>query len=412
VLVTSASRSCRVLLAGWYGATNFGDELLLATIAGWVRAAGGTPLAISVHPRQTRATLGIEVVPFSDLASIIEAMASADLFVLGGGGLFQDYDGLDTAALGRFPALNATQYVGPLHSSGARTVTADVFRRADHVSLRDGESATLLRDIGVTRAAPVAPDPVWAAIEGLPQVSLHERFSQFCGKRILGVNLRHWPFDARWEDSFVAAFSGAVPDHWACLWIDFQRTPAPEGVGFVDDEIAPRMLDRLGGHGVHVRWDGDAVVDGAAALAACDAVLGMRLHGVLIGHGAGRPVVALEYDGKVRVLGDELGVPPALRMPLGEIPGRLRPAIESVTNADAQPFVLSRGARAGAVLGALDHRQVLWNAMAMAMRADTRQPPEMPQLLRDWLQHEPAAAPRALAAFARLRAGQKCSVAL
>jgi polysaccharide pyruvyl transferase WcaK-like protein len=399
-------------------------------MAGWVRAAGGTPLAISVHPPHTLATLGVEAVPFSDLASIIEAMASADLFVLGGGGLFQDYDGLDTAALGRFPALNATQYaqffhlalalglptvalaqgIGPLRSSGARTVTADVFRRADHVSLRDVESATLLRDIGVTRVAPVAPDPVWIAIEGLPRVNLHERFPQFRGKRILGVNVRHWPFDTGWEDSFVAAFRGAVPDDWGCLWIDFQRTPAPDGPGFVDDEIAPRMLERLGDHGVHLRWDGHAVADGAAALAACDAVLAMRLHGVLIGHGAGRPVVALEYDGKVRVLGDELGVPTAQRLPLSEIPGRLRSAIQSVTNAGQQPFVLSRSACADTVLRALDHRQVLWNAMSMAMRADTRQPPEMPPLLHDWLRQEPAAASRALAAFARLRTGEKCSV--
>src|SRR5277367_4404021 len=59
-----SSGSCRVVLAGWYGAANFGDELLLMTIAGWVRAAGGTAVALSVHPTYTHAALGIEAVPF------------------------------------------------------------------------------------------------------------------------------------------------------------------------------------------------------------------------------------------------------------------------------------------------------------------------------------------------------------
>jgi polysaccharide pyruvyl transferase CsaB len=426
------SRPCRVVLAGWYGATNFGDELLLGTIVGWVRAAGGTPVVLSVHPSHTRSTLGVEAVSFTDLAAIVEAMAGADLFVLGGGGLFQDYDVLDEASLSHFPARNATQYaqyfhlaaglglptvalaqgVGPLRSDEARAVTAEVFRRADHVSLRDAESAALLTNLGVTRLAPVAPDPAWVALDGLPTVDLHGRFPEFAGKRILGINLRRWPFDADWEDSFVAAFREVLSGDWACLWIDFQRTPAPDGLGFVDDEIAPRMLYRLGGPGLHVRWDGATVAEGVAALAACDAVLAMRLHAVLIGHGAGRPVIALEYDGKVRVLGDELGVPHALRMPLADIPGRLRRAIESVTLAGAKPFTLSSMTRADLASAALEHRQVLWKAMAMAVEADGARTLEMPKLLHDWLQAEPDAAPRVLAALAHRRAEHPCGVPL
>ncbi len=426
------SRPCRVVLAGWYGATNFGDELLLSTITGWVRAAGGAPVVLSVHPGHTRGALGVEAVSFTDLAAIVEAMAGADLFVLGGGGLFQGYDGLDSAALGRFPALNATLYaqyfhlamglglptvalaqgVGPLHSSGARAVTAEVFRRADHVSLRDAESAALLSNLGVTRLAPVAPDPAWIALDGLPAIDLHGRFPEFAGKHILGINLRHWPFDGHWEDSFVAAFRETLPGDWACLWIDFQRTPTSDGPGFADDEIAPRMLKRLGSRGLHVRWDGATVAEGAGALAACDAVLAMRLHGVLIGHGAGRPVIALEYDGKVRVLGDELGVPHAQRMPLADIPGRLRHAIESVTLPGAKPFTLSRVARTGLAAAALEHRQILRNAMAMAMGADGARTQEVPQLLDDWLQAEPSAAPRVLAALMRRRAEHPCGVPL
>ena len=401
------------------------------TIAGWVRAAGGTAVALSVHPEYTHAALGIEAVPFTDLAAIVETMTTADLFVLGGGGLFQDYDGLDTAALDHFPALNASLYaqyfhlasglglptvalaqgLGPLRRREAQAAAAEVFRVADHVSLRDADSASLLRAIGVMRAAPVAPDPAWIALEGLPVVNLRERFPELAGKRILGVNLRHWPFDAQWEESFVAAFRDTLPPDWGCLWIDFQRTPAADGSGFIDDEIAPRMLERLGTQNLHVLWDGETVAESAGALAACDAVLAMRLHGVLIGHGAERPVVALEYDGKIRALGDELGVPRTQRMALAEIAACLGRGVGAVTNAGAKPFILPRNQRAKLALDALKHRQILWDAMTIARGIDVVRKREMPPLLRDWLFEKPSAAPRVLAALGQPRARQDLGVA-
>jgi polysaccharide pyruvyl transferase WcaK-like protein len=100
----------RVVIGGWYGAANLGDELLLRVIADWVHEAGGTPIAISNAPEHTRATHGIQSVAHDDLAALVEALGNADLFTFGGGGLLHDYFGLDRASLSRFPAHNATQF--------------------------------------------------------------------------------------------------------------------------------------------------------------------------------------------------------------------------------------------------------------------------------------------------------------
>lgn len=427
----TGKRPCSVVLAGWYGAANFGDELLLASIIEWVRTANGTPIVISVHPDYTRSALDAEAVSYVDLASIVEAMSGADLFVLGGGGLFQDYDALDVASLRRFPARNATQYaqylhlaaeiglptlalaqgVGPLRSAAARTVTADTFRRAGALSVRDRESATLLRELGIMRPVPVAPDPVWTRIAGFPEIDLRSRFPRLAGKRILGVNLRDWPFDKDWEDAFVAAFRHAVSNEWACVWVDFQRTPAADGAGFTSDEIAQRMISRLGDATMHLRFDGASVVDSCAALAGCDAVLAMRLHGVLIGHGAGRPVVALEYDGKVRALGDELGVPQLQRLSLADIASQLPGALHSITDENAKPFTLAHSRCSQFAAQALIHRQLLWDEMAHSHERRKRPDQETPHLLPDWLRDDPAAAPRVLAALARPGDGHLCDVA-
>src|SRR5688572_16241615 len=234
------ARDCRVALGGWYGAANLGDELILSTFVDWVREAGGVPSVISVHPAFTKAMLGVGTASYTDLAEVVEAIAQADLLVLGGGGLFQNYDAFDRASLARFPARNVSQFaqffylaeeigadtavlaqgVGPLRTSDAREITADVFTRAGTASVRDGESALLLRSIGVERIVPIASDPAWRFRMPSPSSDLAGRFPQLAGLRVLAVVVRDWPFDDHWGAAFVSALREALPAGWGCLWLD------------------------------------------------------------------------------------------------------------------------------------------------------------------------------------------------
>ena len=135
------------------------------------------------------------------------------------------------------PAVVLGQGVGPLGGAGPRRVTADVFRRAQSASVRDQASAALLRSIGVDREIVVAPDPAWS-FRGQPLLAgdLVQRWPSLQGKRLLAVVLRDWPYRPGWEDQLVAALHGALPPDWACVWLDFTRTP-PD-----DPEVAGREI--------------------------------------------------------------------------------------------------------------------------------------------------------------------------
>lgn len=336
------ARGCRVVLAGWYGAANLGDELLLKVIAGWVREAGGTPIAISTHPDYTTATMGIEAVGYGDLPAIAEALAGADLFALGGGGLFQDYNEFDVASLARFPAWNVSQYaqflfladelgvpaialaqgVGPLRGGEGRQVAADVFGRALGVSVRDADSARLLCEIGLQREPIVAPDPAWSWRPAAGRaISLRERYPMLEDRPVLAMILRDWPFDPGWEAACVAALREAIPPNWGVLWLDFHRPPNAAETGF--SEVAQRVVAQLGSRHVHVVWDGATVDEAAELLGQCDACVAMRLHGVLLAVAGGLPVVAIEYDGKVTSLDEEIGIPASQRVALDGLRERL-----------------------------------------------------------------------------------------
>ncbi len=87
-----------VLLSGYYGFGNLGDELILKNIAALLRNTGFTsiyavsgdvPFSRTKHP-------DIEFVDRDDYAAIVETVKKVDLVVLGGGGLFQDHNRLTT----------------------------------------------------------------------------------------------------------------------------------------------------------------------------------------------------------------------------------------------------------------------------------------------------------------------------
>jgi polysaccharide pyruvyl transferase WcaK-like protein len=83
----------RVLIAGYYGFGNTGDEAILAAMLEDLRALMPEleVCVVSGDPLETRASHGVSAVTFTDLAGIRDAAERADLLILGGGGLFQDH---------------------------------------------------------------------------------------------------------------------------------------------------------------------------------------------------------------------------------------------------------------------------------------------------------------------------------
>ncbi|MEO6928095.1 MAG: polysaccharide pyruvyl transferase family protein [Casimicrobiaceae bacterium] len=376
----------RVVMVGNYGSLNLGDELLLSVISGWVKEAGGTVIAVSVSPDETRATHGVDAVSYGDLPAIVETFASADLLVLGGGGLFQDYDALDAEAVGRFPAYEATQFaqyaylaetlgvprvalaqgVGPLRSENSRALARDVYQRMSSISLRDAHSAAILQDIGVAGRPLVAPDPGWSWLgEEPPARPLDNEYPALKGRKVLAVVVRDWAFEEHWEDKFVQALGTALADDWACLWIDFFRSPLPIGSPQPESVIARRLIDRLGTAAQHVIWTGTTIGQAYAAIKQCDAALAMRMHALLMAHRAGVPAIALEYDEKVRAMNADLGMPASQRLNLGEIEHALVPALEIVTGSNrSHAFRVSSRVACELSRAALKHRDLLWEAMS------------------------------------------------
>ncbi len=382
----------RILIGGYYGHGNAGDEAILAGMLDALRARrpGLAVTVASGNPERTAAEHGVRAVSAENLPGLIAAVGESDLVILGGGGLFQDYwpvpeetlltrrqGGLPAylaypvlaALLGR-PAVIYAVGVGPLTSEEGRRLARAAFALSRRATVRDPSSLALLAEIAPDLFVELAADPAFP-LQPVPAPEIDRLLASFgiaADEPLTGVALRHWDFGVSpevWEaeaarglDLHLGDRSEKTPGR--LLFLPFQiETGAWED----DLAVSRRVAAALG------RPERALVIDRplrpaelAGLLGRCGRVLAMRYHAALFALAAGVPVAALAYDPKVASLLDEAGLgalalPPA-RWRAEEIAAILRQAGEPGPRERLAGFATEQRRRAGraaeAALEALD----------------------------------------------------------
>ncbi|MDR5697291.1 MAG: polysaccharide pyruvyl transferase CsaB [Armatimonadota bacterium] len=290
----------RIAVLGYYGFGNLGDEAVLWAMRTHLaeRLPNAKLCVLSGDPEGTQAMHGVDAVHRGDLRAVAKAFRSADLVCSGGGSLFQDvtswrspvvYAALhELSRLARHTLVYA-QGVGPLRRPLSRWLTRRAMDAAERITLRDGDSAALLRRLGIRRPIEVTCDPVF----GLQAPSRGPEPRTL----LIGVSVRSWP--GVWLGPLARGLQEAQRQTGARVKVVCLHPRA-------DLEVSRQLVERL--------EPADLVVPGgpAEALETMDDVtllVGMRLHALILAAVCGRPFVALAYDPKVTVLARTLGAP-------------------------------------------------------------------------------------------------------
>jgi len=85
----------RVVVSGYHGFGNIGDEAVLAALIQQTReiAPEAEYVALSGDPARTVSVHGIGAIPRTSVAVVVRELRRADLLVSGGGSLLQDVTG-------------------------------------------------------------------------------------------------------------------------------------------------------------------------------------------------------------------------------------------------------------------------------------------------------------------------------
>jgi polysaccharide pyruvyl transferase CsaB len=322
-----------ILICGYYGFGNAGDEAILTVLTERLRLRhADARFTVVAYPfadlRDIAVSHGVHALDARDVAAVAEAATEADLMVLGGGGLFQDYlpadhsqilgpaqanlavwsgYGLLAAALGK-PLLIWGVGVGPLTTDPGRRATGLVFGQAAAALVRDQASLRLLSDLGIEAAIELAADPAFLLEPPEPETVTELMVDDDVptgGRLRIGVVVRPW--EGAWQEPLAAALDRLINERDAdVIFLPFQQS----GRGLENDAhaatlVAARMRRVQRRAVIHTEYTPRRRM---GILATCDVVIGMRLHSVVFAAAAGVPVVGLSYDPKVSHLMEELGL--------------------------------------------------------------------------------------------------------
>jgi len=308
-------RAAQLLLSGYYGFGNFGDEAILRVFVDeWRRRRPGDEIAVlSEQPDETRRTYGVSGVPRMAWGAVAAAVRAADVVVSGGGGLLQSATSLrsllyyasiirEAKRTGRKAAIFA-QGIGPLNYFG-REVVKRACAHVDLATVRDETSQGTLQALLPSVKVRLCADPVFLAPdEASPAArSLLERegLRDDLGDVVAVVVRRGAALDQVMEKLAALVDRLALERGAHIVFVPLQPPHDADAASAVIRRCKSTPVLLVGGYDVSVM---------TALLARCSAVVSMRLHALILAARLSVPFLAVPYDPKIGALSTSLAYP-------------------------------------------------------------------------------------------------------
>ena len=241
-----------------------------------------------------------------DLPGILRVMKRARLYINGGGSLIQDATSrrsllyyLYTISAAKKRGCRVLMYgcgIGPVRRAGDMALVRRVLNGSvDAITLREDASLAELKRFGVDRPEIVlAADPV-LSLQPAPEEetdALMDRLGLDPRGNYLGLCLRGWTgFE---EKAPVIAQAARY------AWERYGLTPVFLSVNHITDgQAAGRVTAHMDGVPVHVVREPLSSELMLGLTARMQAMISMRLHGLVFAAGQGVPLVGIIYDPKV-----------------------------------------------------------------------------------------------------------------
>lgn len=292
-----------VILSGYYGFDNFGDDMILAAILRNLRELRPECeiLVLSKSPEKTSLRFGVDSVSRFGVGKIGKVMRDSYAFVNGGGTLLTDVTSthslvyycalLNQAKRRGLKTVILSNGIGPFlrKRNGRRAVRA--MEGVDLITLRDMRSYEFVRG-SVKGSEPLLSGDLFFADRSYRGENGRENLPDgLKDTRYFAVSLRDSVLCADGFEQKIADVCGRLTRDFRLRAVFVPMQPAR------DEKISQRTAGLTGENASVLEMpDADQIV---SVLSGAEFVIGMRLHALILAVAHSVPVVALSYDQKI-----------------------------------------------------------------------------------------------------------------
>lgn len=305
-----------VLLSGYYGFDNSGDDAILKAIIKDIREENPKLdiVVLSNNPKKTEKMYSVKAINRFKFGELIKGVRNTSLLISGGGSLLQDITStrsllyylavMTLAKLFRKPVMVYANGIGPISKKGNRLLTRMVLNHVNLITLRDDDSKSYLEKMKIkNKNIVVTADPVFT-LDVSPKNVIENIFAKEgipSDKKFIGISIRPW----KKADNLVEVISKVIDYITEKYDVNIILIPMhyPE-----DLDISNKVLANVDKASCFVIKDQYAVEDIMGIIKELDMIVAMRLHSLIYAATQEIPMVGLVYDPKVEGILYSLGM--------------------------------------------------------------------------------------------------------
>lgn len=291
----------RVVISGYYGFGNFGDEAILSMLISRLKKMGYEIVVLSSNPRETSMNYMVNSIKSFNFYQVTGLLKQSDILISGGGSLLQDVTSLKSIFYYLWVIAKALQYkkkviifaqgIGPVKNKIAKFFTAEILKKCNYVSVRDSNSKALLDEWNVK--SELLCDPIF---------SLDTKPNKKNG--VLGVQLRDF---STLNNNLLNKLARQIIKDFYDMKIEiysFQDS--------MDLAVCKRFKNILTSLNPKIKCEIIHSVSNEqliSRISNLEYMIAMRFHALILALKAGVKSIAINYDIKVERLALEAGIP-------------------------------------------------------------------------------------------------------
>jgi len=303
----------KIVLSGFYGLGNTGDEAILKAIVDNLRSELNNPdiTVFSLSPEQTAKEHGVKSIYRGwrlQNKEKVKALRDADLLISGGGGLLQDtyptkflFGPLPyyllivlLAKLCGAKVMFFSQGIGPVTSTWGKILMKGLANLADFVTVRDQYSKDYLHSLGVKRPETVVTADIVFAFQGNTDTSAYDSLRLTGSERLVAVAPRPW-FEH--EDEYISKMA------WVLDELVEQRGVTPVFVPMeppYDTNISNKIFSKMKyANSTKILGEQFSPNQFYNFIGQTELTIALRLHALIFAALSNVPHIGLSYDRKV-----------------------------------------------------------------------------------------------------------------